>query len=133
MRHVRWLVIAVVVVGVAAAVTTWRNGLQSPRPARDPQSVVRRMLWMELQPVTLPGCTLERFGEPLKQYFHVANLHMNNNSCDAALAPFPAGAYEALFVNRRLAEASPEALRRPPFHALDRANTDRVPDCQPAP
>jgi hypothetical protein len=272
MRQFRWLVIAAVVVGVAAAVAAWRPGRWLPRPARDPQTIARRMLWIELQPVTLPGCTLERFGEPddggyllcgnlldgiavgysygisgydgwgcdiatrrgipvhqfdcfnvtrpacqaptvfheecvgrepavedgktfgtlerqfaangdsasrvvvkmdvegaewdsflfaphdvlaridqlvvefhgtderrfltavrrLKQYFHVANLHMNNNSCDPKLAPFPAWAYEVLFVSRRLAEASPEAPKRPPFHALDRPNTTRVPDCQPA-
>ena len=67
----------------------------------------------------------------LKQYFHVANLHMNNHSCDAAHAPFPAWAYEVLFVSRRLAEASPGAAPRQPFHPLDHPNTQAVPDCQP--
>ena len=68
----------------------------------------------------------------LKQYFHVANLHMNNHSCEAGRAPFPAWAYEVLLVNRRLVEAGAEA-RPQPFHPLDRPNTAAIPDCQPTP
>jgi hypothetical protein len=273
MRQLRWLVIAAVVVGVTAAAAMWWRGAQARSPAADPHALVRKMLWFELQPVTLPGCTLERFGEAgdggyllcsnlldavaagysygisgydgwgcdlatrrqvpvhqydcfnltrpacqaptvfheecvghepaveagrtfstlarqfaangdagsrvvvkmdvegaewesvltasddvlsridqlvvefhgtderrfvsavrrLKQYFHVANLHMNNHACDAGMAPFPAWAYEVLFVSRRLADASPETPRLQPFHALDSPNTTAVPDCQPAP
>lgn len=65
----------------------------------------------------------------LKQYFHVANLHMNNHACDPALAPFPAWAYEVLLVSRRLAQ--PSAVQPPvAVHPLDRPNTLAVPDCQ---
>jgi hypothetical protein len=272
MRQIKWLVIAGVVAGAAVVAATWRPWPLARPAAADPQTMARRMLWFELQPVTLPGCTLERFGEPgdggyllcgnlldgvataysygisgydgwgcematrrhvpvhqydcfnltrpacaaptvfheecvggepavqdgrtfstierqftengdttsrvvvkmdvegaewdafltapddvlgridqlvvefhgtderrfltavrrLKQYFHVANLHMNNHSCDAGLAPFPAWAYEVLLVNRRLAEAGREA-RPQPFHPLDRPNTTAIPDCQPTP
>jgi hypothetical protein len=273
MRQQRWWVIGIALVSAAAAATIWRPRTGPQPPERDTQAMMRRMLWFELQPVTLPGCTLERFGEPgdggyllcgnlldgvsagysygisgydgwgcevatrrrvpvhqydcfnltrpacpapttfheecvgreptiqdgrsfstlerqfaangdtasrvvvkmdvegaewdafltapddvlsridqlvvefhgtdqrrfynavrrLKQYFHVANLHMNNHSCEAGHAPFPAWAYEVLFVSRRLADASPAAAPRLPFDALDRPNTDAVPDCQPAP
>lgn len=69
----------------------------------------------------------------LRQYFHVANLHMNNHACSGGQAPFGAWAYEVLFVNKRLtgATATPRSM---PYHALDRPNAPELPDCQtPAP
>lgn len=39
----------------------------------------------------------------LKQFFYVASLHFNNFACQEGIAPFPAWAYEALFVNKRIA------------------------------
>jgi hypothetical protein len=273
MQPVRWIVVAGVVVAAVAVAVTWRTTTRQEAPPANSQAMTRRMLWFELQPVTVAGCTLERFGEPgdggyllcanlldgatagysygisgydgwgcdvatrqrvpvhqydcfnltrpacqattvfheecvgvapavedgrtfstlerqlaangdagsrvvvkmdvegaewdalltapdevlsridqlvvefhgtdqrrfltavlrLKQYFHVANLHMNNHSCEAGHAPFPAWAYEVLFVSRRLADASTEAAPRQPFHLLDRPNTQAVPDCQPVP
>lgn len=65
----------------------------------------------------------------LRQHFHVANLHMNNHACAPGMAPFGAWAYEVLFVNKRLTDAT-ATPRATPFHALDRPNTTRVPDCQ---
>jgi hypothetical protein len=66
----------------------------------------------------------------LKEHFHVANLHMNNFSCANGLAPFPAWAYEVLFVNKRLAVAG--APRATAFAAADRPNLPTAPDCQSA-
>ena len=66
----------------------------------------------------------------LKQYFLVANLHMNNHSCDPAQAPFPAWAYEVLFVSRRLASPGPAPPLAPGAQPLDAPNTGKVPDCQ---
>ncbi len=67
----------------------------------------------------------------LKQHFHVANLHMNNHACTGGQAPFAAWAYEVLFVNKRLAQAT-GAPRPTPYHALDRPNNGETPDCQVA-
>lgn len=67
----------------------------------------------------------------LKEYFYVANLHINNHSCAPGLEPFPAWAYEVLFVAKRLAEVDPAAPPRQPFHPLDAPNTLALPDCQP--
>jgi hypothetical protein len=50
------------VVGTAGVVV-WQSQ-PPPRPPRDMAAAVRRLLWTELQPVTLPDCQLERFGEP---------------------------------------------------------------------
>ncbi len=65
----------------------------------------------------------------LKESFYVANLHINNFSCDATTEPFAGRAYEVLFVNKRIGvtDGSPA-----PPHALDRPNDPKAPDCQTA-
>lgn len=65
----------------------------------------------------------------LKRHFHVAHLHFNNYACRDGIAPFPADAYEVLFVNRRLAAPAGPA-RAPLPHPLDAPNTPARPDCQ---
>ena len=64
----------------------------------------------------------------LKQFFHVANVHFTNIACLPRLDPFPAWAYEVLFVNRRLASAAGPRPLAP--HALDAPNDPAAPDCQ---
>jgi hypothetical protein len=65
----------------------------------------------------------------LKQQFHVAHLHFNNFSCRDGVGPFPADAYEVLFVNKRIGVlASPDAPARP--HVLDAPNDPDAADCQ---
>jgi hypothetical protein len=65
----------------------------------------------------------------LTRFFHVAHVHFNNYSCDARLAPFPAWAYEVLFVNKQVAVLDPS--RRPAGpHPLDARNNPNVADCQ---
>jgi hypothetical protein len=66
----------------------------------------------------------------LKQLFHVANLHFNNFSCATRLEPFPAWAFEVLFVNKRLAEVDESGTRPQAPHPLDLPNTPDRPDCQ---
>jgi hypothetical protein len=65
----------------------------------------------------------------LKRFFHVAHLHFNNYACRDDLAPFPAEAYEMLFVNRRLAEVDPDGRVELP-HPLDTPTAPDRPDCQ---
>jgi hypothetical protein len=85
----------------------------------------------------------------LKRVFYVAHLHYNNNSCDSGpgAAPFPAWAYEVLFVNKRIATAavqpspaptvwpwtSDSAVSPPRPHPLDTPNKPTIPDCQTRP
>ena len=76
----------------------------------------------------------ERFVEvvkKLKQYFYVAHLHFNNGSCIAGAEPFPAWAYEVLFVSRRIGVPDP-AGARDGIHPLDARNDANAPDCQGA-
>lgn len=65
----------------------------------------------------------------LKQHFHVAHLHFNNWSCTDGIAPFPAWAYEVLFVNKRIGVPDPSG-RRQELHAAAAPNAPKRPDCQ---
>ena len=69
----------------------------------------------------------------LKAHFHVVNVHYNNYSCDPALAPFPAWAYEVLFVNKRIARVDPSGRPLGASHPLNAVNALHLPDCQPTP
>lgn len=73
-----------------------------------------------------------RVVDRLTQFFYVANLHMNNFSCEPGHEPFPAWAYEVLFVNKRLGVTDTSAAAAPLPHPLDAPNTPKMPDCQPA-
>jgi len=64
----------------------------------------------------------------LKEFFVVANLHINNYACQSGLEPFPAWAYEVLLVNKRIAVAG--GPRPPGPHPLDAPNKPDAPDCQ---
>lgn len=66
----------------------------------------------------------------LRERFHVAHLHFNNFSCREGFGPFPAYAYEVLFVNKRIAVLDPDQSPVPRPHALDAANAPERPDCQ---
>lgn len=67
----------------------------------------------------------------LKQFFFVVHLHFNNNSCDPGLKPFPAWAFEVLFVNRKLGVLNSTAPARS-LEPIDAPNNPAVPDCQSA-
>jgi hypothetical protein len=67
----------------------------------------------------------------LKQFFHVVHLHFNNNSCAAGLKPFPAWAFEVLFVSKRLGVLDPGAPARS-LEPIDAPNNPALPDCQVA-
>lgn len=67
----------------------------------------------------------------LKQFFHVVHIHHNNYSCVGGLEPFPAWAYEVLFVSKRLGvvDAAPKPRD---LSALDAPNNPQIADCQTA-
>ena len=67
----------------------------------------------------------------LRQFFEVANVHYNNATCLDGMKPFPAWAYEVLFVNKRLAAVDP-AGKAPAPHPHDSPNISFFSDCQPA-
>jgi hypothetical protein len=65
----------------------------------------------------------------LKRFFYIANLHFNNYSCNARIAPFPAWAYEVLFVNKRLGVPDPSG-KPPTLNAANAPNDPARADCQ---
>jgi hypothetical protein len=70
--------------------------------------------------------------ERLKKTFYVANVHFNNYACMWWTGPFPALAFEVLFVNKRLGvldTANPWAVYPNP---LDTPNKPSKADCQTA-
>jgi hypothetical protein len=70
--------------------------------------------------------------ERLKRFFDIGHIHFNNATCTEDLPPFPAWAYEVLFVNKQLAavDASRPAIGLDP---LDAPNLPSYPDCQTKP
>ena len=68
--------------------------------------------------------------ELLKHFFEVAHVHFNNSSCVTGLDPFPAWAYEVLFVNKRLAVVD-RSRKAAGLHPLDAPNNPSLADCQP--
>jgi hypothetical protein len=67
----------------------------------------------------------------LKRFFHVVHVHFNNWSCVDTLKPFPAWAYEVLFVNKKLGVLDPSKPAGRPS-PLDARNNPEQPDCQVA-
>jgi len=70
--------------------------------------------------------------ERLKQFFVIANVHYNNFTCDPTIRPFPAWAFEALLVSKRLAKTDGTPAAPVPEGPLNQANDAKSPDCQAA-
>lgn len=111
-----------VVVKIDVEGAEWDTFLQTP-----PEVLER----IDQLAVEFHGADKERYlaaVRRLKQFFVVANLHINNYACQPGLEPFPSWAYEVLFVNKRI--AVPASPRPPGAHALDAPNKPSAPDCQ---
>ncbi len=64
----------------------------------------------------------------LKHTFYIANLHFNNYSCRTGISPFPAWAYEVLFVNKQLGIPDPSGTSS--FPTVNAPNNPDLADCQ---
>lgn len=102
----------------------WDTLLRTPAP------VLRRIdqLTIEMHGVREEDRVLETVMK-LKEFFYVANLHFNNFSCQADIPPFPAAAYEVLFVSKRIAVRGGSGPAGAP-QALMTANNPGWKDCQ---
>lgn len=65
----------------------------------------------------------------LKQFFYVANLHVNNFSCGPGYEPFGGWAYEVLFVNKNLATLDQSRTEVGEIPGIAK-NQPYAPDCQ---
>ena len=84
-------------------------------------------------PMELHGVNQARFTQviqKLKRNFHLVSVHFNNWACSGASAPFPAIAYQVLFVNKRLGELDPAGTPRAPGSPPDAPDNPDAPDCQ---
>lgn len=66
----------------------------------------------------------------LKKHFYIANIHFNNYTCDEKLQPLPAAVFQALFVNKRIAELDPQTKPDAYRNPLDRPDGARLSECQ---
>ena len=102
----------------------WDSFLQTP------DEVLNRIDQLAIE---LHGVDYPRFIsaiKKLKRFFYVAHVHYNNFSCTTGLEPFPAWAYEVLFVNRRIGKLDWAVLTAPVPHPLDAPNRADKHDCQ---
>ena len=68
--------------------------------------------------------------EKLNEMFVIAHVHFNNFTCHPGVRPFPAWAFEVLFVNRQLTIHAPVQHPLALPHLLDSPNDPSLPDCQ---
>ena len=95
-----------------------------------PDAVLERF---DQLPMELHGVDESRFVkvvQKLKRTFHLVHLHFNNWACSPDLAPFPANAYQVLFVNKRLGVVGTPPDGTPPARAFDAPDNPRGKDCQ---
>ncbi|MFN0252265.1 MAG: hypothetical protein ACKV2T_35650 [Kofleriaceae bacterium] len=72
----------------------------------------------------------------LKKTFHLVSIHFNNYACGGKkrrFHPFPADAYQVLWVNKRLGVLDAARPGRVPGSPPDAKDAADKPDCQPAP
>lgn len=66
----------------------------------------------------------------LKNIFYLIHVHFNNYGCDDKIQPFPAKAYEVLFVNKRIGKLNNNGTAPGRFELLDSPNSPKIRDCQ---
>jgi len=71
-----------------------------------------------------------RVVENLKRFFVFAHIHYNNWACRPNVEPFPAWTFEALLVNKRIAQTDGSPAARGPLPNLDAPDGPEIPDCQ---
>jgi hypothetical protein len=95
-----------------------------------PDAVLARIDQLAME---LHGTDDPRFLETvqkLKRHFYLVHIHFNNWACRADAAPFPALAYQVLFVNKRVATLGAPAPGRLTARDFDAPDNPAGPDCQ---
>jgi hypothetical protein len=95
-----------------------------------PDDVLARFdqLPMELHGTSDP-LFLDAVGK-LKRNFYLVHLHFNNYACQPDLAPFPAGAFQVLFVNKRVGILGTPQSGDGTGREFDAPDSPQLPDCQ---
>lgn len=95
-----------------------------------PDTVLDRI---EQMPMELHGTDGPRFLEvvrKLKRTFHLVHIHFNNMACTPAVEPFPAFAYQVLWVNRWIGIQDVSAPGPTLPNPADAPDNPAAPDCQ---
>ena len=95
-----------------------------------PDAVLERIVQM---PMELHGTDEAKFVgvvRRLKRQFHLVNLHFNNNACESNIKPFPAWAFQVLWVNKRVGVLDPDGPSPAPMSPLNALDNTDGPDCQ---
>lgn len=84
-------------------------------------------------PMELHGTDEPKFVEivrRLKRKFYLVNLHFNNYACNPAVQPFPASAFQVLWVNKKIGVLDADGPSPAPISALNAPDNVSSPDCQ---
>jgi hypothetical protein len=95
-----------------------------------PDAVLESIVQM---PMELHGTDEVKFVElvrRLKRQFYLVNLHFNNFGCMSDIKPFPAYAFQVLWVNKRVGVINPDAPSPAPMSPLNAPDNTAGPDCQ---
>jgi hypothetical protein len=95
-----------------------------------PDAVLETIVQM---PMELHGTDEVKFVElvrRLKRQFYLVNLHFNNWACTADIKPFPAFAFQVLWVNKRVGVLDPGGPSPAPMSPLNTPDKTDSPDCQ---
>ena len=95
-----------------------------------PDAVLERIVQM---PMELHGTDEAKFLEVvrrLKRHFYLVNLHFNNFACTSNIQPFPAYAFQVLWVNKRVGVLDPDGPSPAPMSPLNAPDQSHAPDCQ---
>ena len=101
-----------------------------------PDAVLETIVQM---PMELHGTDETKFVEVirrLKRQFYLVNLHFNNWACASNIEPFPAWAFQVLWVNKRVGVLDPDGPSPAPMSPLNAPDRPGSADCQlaaPAP
>jgi hypothetical protein len=106
------------------------EGAEWPSLAATPDSVFEKIdqIAIEFHKVNDPNY-LELI-KKLKRNFYFVHLHFNNHACTDEFAPFPAWAFQALLVNKKIGVPDPANPKPQLPHPLDVPDNVGFEDCQ---
>jgi len=105
------------------------EGAEWPSFLATPDSVFQQIDQLTVEFHEVEGDDFAKVFRKLSGVFHVVNVHYNNWTCEPAVAPFKAKAFEVLFVNKKIGVVDPNATMVSP-NPLDAPNNWMRPDCQ---
>ena len=98
--------------------------------AATPDAVLQRIDQLAMEFHGVDDARIMDVVRKLKRNFYLVHLHFNNHACDPALQPFPAWAYQVLFVNKRVGVVGTPKPGAAPPQAFDAPDNPHSPDCQ---